>query len=202
MKKKQAIKKLQLLQLVQPDNVTLRAIHKTVLSEIPVQEQFSIREWLSISPVIQLVAFGAVVIFLSVLTRFMPDAFEKALVYSKIAAASNQYEKAKIAFAYVNDQFSSMKNNSFDSSKMESVSQALTLANTQMSGLKLVGEKGKYTSQQCLELYEAYHTDLKNMDRLISSKASQSAQKGILASEVEKYDQQSEKKLHNYKKQL
>ncbi len=199
MKEKQVIDNLQLLQSVQPDRHTLLLIQKRVCSQIFPEKHFTFRKWLTVTPIIPLVAVTAVVLVLLVVMGFFPRVYEKAFVTARIALAPNQYEKAKIAFAYADQQFFSLKKNSFSSSDVKSFFGSLALANSEMAGLKLTGEKGKYTKEQCLILYSEYHSSLEAMKKEVALMDNSSQKKTLLLTEIKNYDEQSERKLHKYK---
>jgi len=193
MKEKDIVKHLQLLRSVEPDVSAKRALHKKVLSRITVKEKsFGFFGRLFVSPLLAIELLTAVLIFFVVVSGLLTSFSERAIVDFKIAAASNQYEKAKIALAYLYSQITNTQNKSLDNKKFQSLSYALTLSNTQMSELKLVGEKGKYTSQQCLELYESYHEDLQKIDATPAQT--------LLGPQVKQDEKQSEKKLEMYDK--
>ncbi len=199
MKEKQVIDKLQLLQSVQPDTQALQLIQERVCSQIFPKKHFTFRNWLAVTPINPLVAVATVVLILLVVIGFFPQIYVKAFVTTRIAFAPSQYEKAKIAFAYADEQFYSLKKNSFTNSNVKSFSGSLTLANNEMIRLKLKGEKGKYTKEQCLNLYSAYHSSLEIMKKEVDSKFDSSKDKPLLLAEIKQYNEQSEKKLRKYK---
>lgn len=198
MKEKKLIEELQLLQSVQPDSYTLRVIKKKVDMEVLGNNNFSIRKWFSFTPLTTFIAIAAVIFFIIVVTRFLPDTIENDFIVAKIVLASNQYERAKIAVVNVDNQFVVLQQKNFDKRKVILLSQSLALANNQMSGLKLIGEKGKYTSSDCLSLYAKYHKSLETMKNSISSQQNFPEDTQLLA-KIKQYDDQSEKKLHEYR---
>lgn len=79
------------------------------------------------------------------------------------------------------------------------MSHSLALANTEMTGLKLIGEKGKYTMKDCLSLYSIYHNSLETMKNTVSTQDNSSPEEEKLLSEIKQYEKQSEQKLSKYK---
>ena len=197
MKNKKVIDNLKLLQTVQPDKLTLQKIHKQVISQKSGTHsfEFGFRKWFRLTPLIPLIGFTVVCIFIVAAISFSPE-FHEVIVSVKIALAPNHYEKAKIALRNVHDQIYNMQSDPFNESKLTLLSDSLILTNTEMSGLQLVGEKGKYTSYQCLDLYEAYHNDLKKLN--ISLKSHESDAGNSLDTKVNLYDLQAKRKLKNY----
>jgi type II secretory pathway component PulC len=196
MKDRKIIDQLHLLQSFQADTATLRLIRKKIPLQVVDSKRFSFKKWLTVTLFIPVIAFAVVVIFFLVMISIFPYVIDNAVVNAKIAFAPNHYEKAKIALANVNDQLPVAS----DTNKIKLLSQALALANTEMSGLQLVGEKGKYTSYQCEELYESYHTDLRKVENAFDSKRSNEV--NLLVSQSEQYDKQAAVKLKNYNKKI
>jgi hypothetical protein len=197
MKEKKLIENLQLLQSVQPDSYTLCEIKNKVDSKVLYNKNYNKRKWFAFTPLTTLIAFTTIIFFIIVVVYLLPNTIENAITTTKIALAPNQYEKAKIAFVNADNQFIIMQKKNFDKQKVISLSQSLALANTQMSGLKLIGEKGKYSSQNCLSLYAQYHKSLEIMKSAISSHKNSPEDTQLLA-KIRQYDDQSEKKLHEY----
>jgi hypothetical protein len=181
MKDNKIIEKLSLLKSVQPDAETLRLIRKRIPLQKPSDKKFSFYKRLTISPLVPLVAIACILILLIAIANFIPQ---------------NHYEKAKIAVANANVQFAAYKKSPTNDQQINSLSHSLALANIQMTNLKLVGEKGKYTMKDCLSLYSTYHASLETMKKSVSSQNSSKEVK--LLSEIKQYEEQSEKKMHKY----
>jgi len=196
MKDKQIIEQLHLLQTVKPDAKTLRLIRKRIPAQGIFNKGMNFRKLFSVTQLLPLTAFAGIVIIFLIIMIFLQNIFTSAWISATIALAPNHYEKAKIALENVQNQLSSLKDNNADSNKLNNLSQALALANTEMSGLQLVGEKGKYTSYQCEELYEFYHKDLEQTQNVIISSKNNSGE-SIIKQAVQ-YDNQAMSKLKRY----
>ena len=196
MTEKTIIKKLRLLQSVQPDFYTLHSIEKEIQNEIGFKKQFHLENLFSFSPVTSFIALAAVVLlFVGTFFIFFQDTVSRFIITTEISFAPDQYQKAKISLDFTKSQFINSPNN------IASLSQSLALANTEMSGLRLKGETGKYTMQQCLALYTQYHAYLESLKNEVSSKNSSlnKQETTALLLEIKHYDQQTENKLHKYK---
>lgn len=193
MREREVSKKLQLLQSVQPNMLVLYQIRKRISAKKQREQKFSMFALLT-----------AVIVLTFIITIiYFPFTINKVLASLEVAIATNQYDKAKIAVAYADSQFSLMKKNQFKKRDIKPISQSLALANTEMDGLKLMGEKGKYTSLQCLSLYIAYHDSLEAMEKAMAMEIVSSQDEHtqmLLLAELKKYDEQSERKIHKYKK--
>lgn len=198
MKDKQIIEKLQLLRSVKPDDETLRLIHKKSTSQLFGENNYSTRKWFSLASLIPFAAFAAVLIFLSVMTGFLPGIIHNSIIVTEISFAPNHYIKAKLAVANAEDQFAIYKQQP-DANKLSALTQSLALANTQMTKLQLVGEKGKYSMKDCLTLYTSYHNSLETIKKTLSSQTIPSNEKGQFLRKINQYDEQAERKLHLYK---
>lgn len=215
MKQEDLIKQLKLLKSVQPDSHTLMSIEGEIYSQLEIDKKNS--HWdrmkyfsdnvflIKSNPFTSygMVAALFVIVFLSISTGFLPNAMNNTLLYAKIATAPNQYEKAKIAFSYTQTQTETLNNNNnkINPHKLVEISRTITLANTELSALKLVGEKGKYTSQQCQQLYKEYSQYLERLNRLISKKSIDNGDEKsieLLKAQIAGYEKQSELKLKIY----
>jgi len=195
MKERDVIKQLHLLQSVQPEHTMLRTIRKHVKSPYTGENKLHFKNSLPLIPVISTLVFASI-LFITVTIILFPEYIENAVTTARIALAADNYDKAKIALANFQDQLSFIQQNSSDTNKRIVLSQSLALANTEMSGLQLIGEKGKYTSYQCLELYESYHKDLNKIEGEVDLNKNNS--ESMLVSQAEQYDKQAESKLKKY----
>lgn len=187
-------KKIALLRSMEPDRNTVRSIHEQVFPRSYREKQ----KWLPLPVLVPLVAItGVIVLVVFAVSVFIPRFFDQTITYAKIAIAPDQYEKAQIAFAYEISQISAMQKKTPHDIDISSLSQSLALANEEMNGLTLKGEKGKYTAQQCLELYTAYYDSLGRVKKELMR--GDNAQKKSLLFQINQYDEQAEKKLHKYK---
>lgn len=194
MNEKQVIKKLYLIKSVKPDDMTLRLIRKQIASPISTTKNFSLEKWFAKKRLIPLYALASFIIIFTIAVLLFSNLLEEIVISARIALASNHYEKAKIALAHVQGQADSL-HNSYSKSNVSELSKSLALANTEMSGLQLIGERGKYSSYQCKELYESYHKDLQS----IENTTDKNGKFGSLISQAEEYDKQATLKLKNYK---
>ncbi len=216
MKQEDVIRQLNLLKLIKPGSHTLKTIERDVYSQLKINENSSIWErvtcfsknvYLTFKsnpfPSYTIATVLLIIVFLSISTGFLPNEINKTLLYAKIAVAPNQYEKAKIAFSYTQAQTDMLDKNSskIDTYKLTEVSRTIALANTQLSGLKLMGEKGKYTTQQCQELYKEYSQHLEKLDSLLSKTSIDNGDKKsieFLKAQIAGYEKESEQKLKGY----
>lgn len=203
MKDQQAIKKLQLLKTMQPAKHTLNSIKEGVYyqvqSENKAQTNLGIQDRFSnISTFLKTygVAYyaGAIafllVIFLSASVLLFPNQTHTALLYGKLALAQNQYEKARIALNDTKTKFADNKTTQVNTNELV---YSLALTNTQLNALRLKGEKGKYTAEECHNIYQEYLSYLENKEKNMQSNNS------MLKSQINSYEEQAEKKLHMYK---
>lgn len=82
---------------------------------------------------------------------------------ARIALASNHYEKAKLAFEEAQGQLGSI--NDSEASSYQQVMATTTTTNGYISHLQLQGEKGKYTKEQCKNLYQQYALYLSTLNQ-------------------------------------
>ncbi|GEM_PF-2549941 len=216
MKQKDVIEQLKSLKSIRPNSHTLMSIERDIYYQLKIDKRYSVWERMTCffkdvfltfksNPIASygIAAALLIIVFLSISTGFLPNEINKTLLYAKIAVAPNQYEKAKIAFSYTQAQTDMLdKNNSkLDTYQLTEVSRTIALANTQLSGLKLMGEKGKYTSQQCQELYKEYSQHLEKLDSLLSKVSIDNGDEEsieLLKAQIAGYEKESEQKLKVY----
>lgn len=216
MKQADLILKLKSLKSIQPDSNILKTIEKDVYSHLETNESnFVLRRIKSFSSNIFLTfktnpfaSYGVaaallLVVFLSVSTGFLPNEINKTLLYAKIATAPNQYVKASLALAYAQTKINTvnLKRNKPNENGIKDISRSIALANIELSELKLMGEKGKYSSVQCKDLYRNYQTSLENLDHYIATSSTNIEDKesiALLKTQIFNYEKQAEQKLNLY----
>ena len=196
MNDKQVIKKLIILKSIEPDDETLRLIRKRISPPVSIIS-FDFTKWFIKKPLISVFALASVVIIFTATVFLFSNFLDKTILYAKITFASNHYEKAKIALSNVQNQVDSFQKNLPNNTKIKELSSSLALANQEMSGLQLIGEKGKYTSYQCEELYESYHKDLQTIEDTIDQ--TNNNQGKALISQAKQYDKEAAMKLEKYR---
>lgn len=201
MKDQQAIKKLQLLKTMQPSKKALKGIKEGVYHQIQPETKmrtfFSTHDRFRSPASLQFyrVAFYAgafaflLIMFLFASTIFFPNQIHNAFLYGRLAFASNQYQKAQIALTDTKSRFADNKS---AQENINELAYSLTVTNTQLTELKLKGEKGKYTAQECHQIYQEYLIYLESKEKVISSHNS------TLKSQINSYEEQAERKLHMY----
>lgn len=215
MKQEELILKLKSLKSIQPDSNILMDIKKDVDLRIEAGENNfvlkRIKSFLSnVSLTFKANPFASygitvalvVVIFLSVSTGFLPNEINKTLLYAKIVTAPNRYVKASIALSYAQTKLDSgnLKKNIQSSNGIKDISNSIAIANVELSDLKLMGEKGIYTSAQCKDLYKSFQTSLYNLDQYITASYPNGGDKStiLLKTQISNYEKQAEQKLNLY----
>lgn len=203
MKEKQVINKLRLLKTIQPTHRVLNDMKEGVYQQVGVKNKiestFGLREFLgNISVLIKeykVASYSFVfalllIIFLSVSSAFLPNQVHSIVLYGRLAFASNQYQRASIALADATSRFGA------NGGSVTELSQSLALANTQLDNLKLKGEKGKYTAQQCHQIYQEYLSYLEREEKNVSTRNNSSL--ANVKFQINTYEELAEKKLHMY----
>lgn len=206
MKEQEVINKLKLLKTIQPNQRVLKDIKQNVYQQVYAENKIKTTSGFQelfgyISNFIKsytVVSYGfaftaLLIIFLSVSSVLLPDQFHTAIVNGRIALASSHYQKARIALTDTKSRFE--KNKTIETNTQE-FSHSLALTNTQLNNLHLKGEKGKYSAQQCRQIYLEYLNFLKKEEKNINAKNNPSY--SHLKSQINTYKEQAEKKLHMY----
>lgn len=202
MNEKQVIKKLSVLKNVQPNNKLLKNIKDDVYQQIRLerrgevtQKTFAANIHASLSYYRYAVSALAVAFVLFVgMIIFFPNHIHTAVLTGKLTVASNQYEKARIAFADTNKRYGNYQ--AVNTSNIKDASYSLALTNKEMSHLHLKGENGKYSAQQCQDLYKQYLSFLKKEYAAMQNENNPSVVS--LKMQTKKYIEQAETKLNMY----
>lgn len=194
MKEREIIKKLQLLQSVQPEKHMLHAIRKQVEFPNTGEDRLHLTKKFSIFTLIYPIVFASIIMVI-ITTSLFPDYLENTLTAARIALAVNHYDKAKIALEKIQERTAVLQHAN-NANTIVSFSYTLAVANTQISQLRLVGEKGKYTSYQCLELYESYHKDLEKIQSALHPEKNNN--EVLLLTQAKLYDKYALAKLKKY----
>ncbi len=210
MEQPDVIRQLQSLKSVKPNSHTLRAIERNIFLRLETGERDSVWERIQRLPSRVFVIFKSnpftaystaavllIVVYLSISTGFLPGVINTAWFNVKIATAPNQYVKASLALSQAQAK---IDNASFtNETKINDLFRSVALANSELAGLHLMGEEGKYTSQQCQELYRNYLRYLGHLDRILSIQAKFEPIEQLDA-QIKLYEQQAESRLDQYKK--
>lgn len=215
MREEEIIEQLKSLKSIQPDSSVLMGVKKDIHSHLKIGKSDSVCDKVKsysnhIFPLFKTNPFASysivialfVVILLSIYSGFLPNTMNKVLLYSRIVTAPNQYIKASIALSYAQDKINTLNANKLDENKTKDISQSIAFANTELSGLKLLGETGIYTSEQCKELYRSYYASLENLDKSTTANSPNDKDNQALASlkvKISGYKKQAEQKLNRYK---
>src|SRR6185312_9372220 len=132
-------------------------------------------------------------IFFSTFSNLLPTETHTAILATKLAFAPNQYERARIALTDTTSRFA---NTQTVEEHIPSASQSFALTNNELAKLELKGEKGKYTTQECHQIYQKYLMYLEQENKNISQKNNPPL--ANLKSQISAYEELAEKKLHKY----
>lgn len=136
------------------------------------------------------------VILLIVLGIFSMPSMQKniqpVIFSARIALANNHYEKAKLAFEEAQIQLNSI--NDSNVSSYQQVMETTTTTNGYISHLQLQGEKGKYTKEQCKNLYQQYALYLSTLNHHLQVEKQFTYEATVL-----NYQKQAQSRLAFYK---
>lgn len=129
-----------------------------------------------------------------------------SITFLVMHAYKNQYNDAQTALLRAEHAMKDIQNNhAINGKTIAYLTDSVDQANKQITALKLKGEKGKYTMQECLQLYRKYYLDLETIEsNLQKIPLSTVNEKSLsqLKTKVLRYDAQSKNKLQFYKKSL
>lgn len=198
MKDEYVIAKLKLLKKVEPGAGAVLDVKRRIDSEIKPGENISV----IFQKPMPFVFYGAATLTFAILVLFitgiLPNGFGQAVLYSRIVLAQNQYEKADLTLSYTKGKIDGLvSKGKISSSSALGISKTLAYANDELSGLKLMGEKDKYSSSQCKELYKSYDVYLWKLDNYLA-RAGLNPEINLLRSQIRAYEKESARKLNLY----
>ncbi len=187
MKQEEIIKQLKQLHKIEPKPDTIAQIKSNIYHNLQIPKPSTFQFKANSFMVYGLAIAFAIFVFLSI----------------RIATSQNQFEKASIALSYAQGKINTVivASNKLNENKIKDISQSIALANGELSKLKLMGEKGRYTSEQCEELYRSYHASLEKLDNNITTSSTNDADKQSIAplkTQISNYEKQAEQKLKLY----
>lgn len=195
MNEKEMIKKLKLLTKLAPCDKSITRMRVMVLRNIAEEENSSFlpRYKDSIQRQYIFISLFSMVVLIGILSfPYVQKNIQPIVFTTKIALASNHYEKAKVSFQEAQLQFAEVQ--ASPKISVESL-MATTLATQQyITKLHLNGEKGKYTQEQCKILHQEYLGYLKKLKNQLK----QEEYLGY-AARITEYQQQVTNRLAFYK---
>ncbi len=209
MKENAFIHQLKTLKKLEPTSMMLATIKDTVYHSVQNEKKQTVLEKcgeffkhnfliLTTKPMVSYaMGIGLFLIAFTVLNSgSLLNKFHNLELYAKVEAAPNQYLKARIAFA---DTQSSYSMKTITISNATDFSQSIAFSNTQLSQLKLKGEKGKYTMQECRTLYDQYIKYLQALQNKLDSQHENKQSVSKLEIQITSYKEQAEIKVQRYK---
>lgn len=209
MKEDKFTQKLKTLKKLEPNSKMLASIKDTVYLSVQNEKKETVLEKCEeffkhifiILKTKPLVSYAFVVgIFLIAFivynSGFLFNNLHKIELYAEVETAPNQYLKARIALA---DTQSSYSIDTITDGNATNLSQSIAFSNTQLSQLKLKGEKGKYTMQECRALYSQYIQYLQTLQNKLAFQNENKQSVSKLKTQIISYTEQAEIKVHRYK---
>lgn len=131
-------------------------------------------------------------ILAAVISQPLTYFFKKSEAITRITLSSNRLTKSSIALSYA---ISNSNGNA------QELSDTIFIVDSQMSSLKLMGEPGKYTTDQCKDLYRTYDAYLNTLEYQIKNSKNKltSKDKEKLLNQIDKYEKETDFKLNLYR---
>lgn len=191
----EVVQNLKKLKVLQPSEETLLLIKNRVTSE---KNNKFVLFTIFKNPQIRL-AFSALVLLLLVFgfsqRDFITGQMELMATRTQIALSANQLEKSKIALTGAQDQFSKLNTSQNTAAQLAVVSEFLDETNSNLNGLDLAGEKGKYTNKECLAVYHDYEKFLEKAANETNVRTDQD-----LVNKINSYNKKAQTRLQEYEK--
>jgi hypothetical protein len=194
MKEKDFIKELSLLKEVTPSSKRTQRMKVKLLKEIDGNTTSNVsisRYKIFVCP--QYFLFLIFLLLIGIIFTISTQKSVQPFFYSaRIALADNHYVKTKLAFEVAQMELNSSQQS--DKPSIQPVMTATTTTNEYISHLHLQGEKGKYTAEQCKELYQEYTHYLSMLKSRLHQQKEYSYEAQIL-----QYQEQAKSRLAYYK---
>lgn len=153
---------------------SLRARVLREINEVPAPTQKPTRSpyWSLFSSTPLRIASSGLFAFLFIISLASQDYLTEEgrllIAEHRMSSGTNAYERALFSLGYTDaqtEQFSKSNDVLFQSDYLIT---AITTSRKELNGLKLTGEEGKYTQEQCLTLYKHFDQTLDTANRLIA----------------------------------
>jgi len=197
MNEKDIAKKLSSLKDITPSSQRIKRMKEGIFREIDgkkVHEKNPV--WYARYQFLMRPQYLLLVLLLIVVGVFSISTMQKniqpVIFSARIALVNNHYEKAKLAFEEAQTQLNSI--NDSDLSSYQQVMETTTTTNAYISHLQLQGEKGKYTKEQCKNLYQKYALYLSTLNHHL-----QEEKQFTYEATIVNYQKQAKSRLAFYK---
>lgn len=211
--------KIKQLRKLEPSQEMLSVLREDIYSRIKSQRSSSFLDltrvfsifntFLSPRPIF---LYGATVLILLLVTvaalnmSFLLRQYRMAAVETQIAFSGNKYEKAQLVLSFSQNQLISLKqtNQQGLTTEVKYLTDATFETNRRLASLNLMGEKGKYTKNQCLDIYKNYQDYLEQLKQTVKEKMVQtndlSTQRELqsLLNQITQFEKQAETRLKLY----
>lgn len=219
MNEDKVISKIKQLKKIEPSREALSQLRQDIYSRIDSQKvshTFNLPRVFSgflnfLKPRPRFLYTAVIIIFLLVTTtalniNFLTQQSRLAIVQTQIALVANKYEKSQLALTFSQNQLVNIKqtNQKDLATQVKYLSDATAETNTRLASLNLMGEKGKYTNEQCLAIYKNYQVYLEQLKPTIKEKIAQTSdttlQKKLqsFSDQIDQYEKQAEVRLKLY----
>lgn len=202
------IEQLRILKHINPSEETMESIKHNVLLRVQGnKEQLPFSNKLHpyyLKPILvySTLAFALAVILLAPLTpaRYWID---NAYLLLRLDFAPNNFQRASIALVTAQNKLKIVNNSAkkISPSQIHDILHATDVANEQLASLNLIGEPGKYTSNECQQIYRSYYNYLEEVENTVTlDKVDVSTNFfEIFNYQIHKYARHAELKLSQYK---
>lgn len=215
MKEKDLLSILALLQKIEPSSNTIKEIREEITRRIEReetsrfytdQEPMLIRFFHTLFSGRFLPAFFVILLLLIGAGAMVSGGRTVSFINRvKIVFAANVYEKAILQFNLAKREMEAIRTkNTFMKEDAEKLAAVTVPLNSSMEGLNLVGERGKYTVEQCLELYKKYYNYLEDLGKMARGRKDMITQNdtaviGQFLARMKEYEERAEERLGLYK---
>jgi hypothetical protein len=179
---------LQKLRTIEPSEDTLRAIKLRVderVRELKTRPHHVVSPYVSFFQQSRKVSFFLVPAmafsFLFVFGLYSAGYLEQTKLAVTIASAPHAHASSRIALASLDKQSEPVLLAMADTADMDDLSRAISVSTKTLDGLKLMGEPGKYTLEECLSDYHDFYEKLEDLKDAVNKLPYPSTVEGVMA---------------------
>ena len=166
------------LKQVLPAKDTVKLMKAEIFAKVDKQQSktgytFSLRSLRSVQTIrYAFLALALVFFTIAVFQLLLPEQYEMTKTTIQTHLTANHYEKSRIELQlarYLLKRTNTANNQSLKTN-IHYLADATAQTSSALAELKLVGEPGRYTNQQCLAIYHDYYVYLESLEKTLHQK--------------------------------
>ena len=168
MNEKEVIKKIHLLKDIRPTQQDMQTVRKKITGVAKIDTHKFYYFW-GKSKLQKTYSFLSILTLLLLVILFgtrQTQLFQTTIYQTQIAIAQNNYQKAKLSLEFSQKKLNLLQKN-HDPKNMNNLLDSLHTTNAYVSQLRLEGENGQYSKDQCKAIYQSFAISIDSTEKTL-----------------------------------